>query len=134
MENSNLFFYSLANGQIEQVPAPSLPNELDGPMDSQCPQSFLIDSISSEWSKFKSDRKWTASCRKSLYTLSQRCYTFGPFKAHESIKLKCPRDGAWVGVRSMNDDKKEDRLWSFTCCPLAHKCKALEASFKTCYF
>lgn len=116
------------NGQDEKVQAPGLPNELNGPLDTQCPKGYIIDSISSEWSKVDSDRKWTATCRKSFFKLSNQCTTYGPFTKLETITFSCPKNGALTGMKSVFESESEDRLWSLTCCSMGDSCKNKQIS------
>ncbi|XP_033726357.1 dermatopontin-like [Pecten maximus] len=93
-------------------------NELDGPMDFSCGGNTSLHQLASSHDNRAEDRKWSFGCLPSRNEV-MNCVWSGYVNDFDGpVLYECPGDDFINGIRSVHDNGKEDRRWSFQCCSL----------------
>ncbi|VDI31802.1 Hypothetical predicted protein [Mytilus galloprovincialis] len=97
-------------------------NKFDERIDFSCPSGQAISFIHSVHHDYYEDRKWSLGCR-SLVGKYVDCYWTPSFVNDwdEYFNFECSHNGFITGIRSIHDNRKEDRRFMFKCCGISGK-------------
>jgi len=105
-----------------QVDCSSDCNQFDRYHDFVCPNGHSISRVWGWHHNGKEDRIYCYSCQNNGATGSS-CYTTGYVNSYDyPVAVQCNPNYYFAGVRSVHDNRREDRRFDFRCCKSNGKC------------
>lgn len=93
-------------------------NYWDRLLNVQCGNNQAFYRVKSCYSTQHRDRRWEWNCRNILQnTKFSGCQWTGWQNYYdEPLLFQCPTNKVLTGVKSVHDNRREDRRWAFQCC------------------